>query len=149
MLPLPEKPCVLARWSAATVGPDIHVKVGRAVYSVPWRATRRPARWSPPVGTTRSTSWVSKARSPREYEPSACGDAGITACPRPGCNFHRLTGWRSDTPRARTSTSHLAALRPAHETRPTLRPTGVRGAGRQSHELKSVAPRVAGRQCLI
>ncbi|WP_261992346.1 Mu transposase domain-containing protein [Streptomyces sp. MS191] len=40
-LPLPDKPFVLAcwstRWSTATVGPDIHVKVGRTLYSVPWK----------------------------------------------------------------------------------------------------------------
>ncbi|MFJ4126319.1 IS1182 family transposase [[Kitasatospora] papulosa] len=29
-------------------------------------------------------------------------------------NFHRLNAWWTDTPRARTRTSHLAALRPAH-----------------------------------
>ena len=34
---LPAVPFVLARWSRAKVGPDIHVKVGRALYSVPWR----------------------------------------------------------------------------------------------------------------
>ncbi|MFJ9908262.1 Mu transposase domain-containing protein [Streptomyces sp. NPDC101152] len=28
---------MLARWSAATVGPDIHIKVGRTLYSVPWK----------------------------------------------------------------------------------------------------------------
>lgn len=35
--PLPRKGFVLASWSRATVGPDIHVKVGRTLYSVPWR----------------------------------------------------------------------------------------------------------------
>jgi transposase len=35
--PLPHKRFVLATWSRATVGPDIHVKVGRCLYSVPWR----------------------------------------------------------------------------------------------------------------
>jgi len=34
---LPTTPFVLATWSAAKVGPDIHVKVGLALYSVPWR----------------------------------------------------------------------------------------------------------------
>lgn len=28
---------MLARWSTATVGPDIHIKVGRTLYSVPWK----------------------------------------------------------------------------------------------------------------
>ncbi len=35
--PLPRAPFVLATWSSGKVGPDIHVKVGRALYSVPWR----------------------------------------------------------------------------------------------------------------
>ncbi len=35
--PPPTTPFVLATWSAAKVGPDIHVKVGPALYSVPWR----------------------------------------------------------------------------------------------------------------
>jgi transposase len=35
--PLPRQRFVLASWSRATVGPDIHVKVGRTLYSVPWR----------------------------------------------------------------------------------------------------------------
>jgi hypothetical protein len=34
---LPRKRFELATWSRATVGPDIHVKVGRCLYSVPWR----------------------------------------------------------------------------------------------------------------
>jgi transposase len=34
---LPKEPFTLAVWSRAKVGPDIHVKVGRALYSVPWR----------------------------------------------------------------------------------------------------------------
>jgi transposase len=33
---LPRAPFVLATWSTGKVGPDIHVKVGRALYSVPW-----------------------------------------------------------------------------------------------------------------
>ncbi|MFC1421557.1 IS21 family transposase [Streptacidiphilus cavernicola] len=41
LLPLPDKPFVLARWSQAQVGPDIHVKVGRTLYSVPWKLIGR------------------------------------------------------------------------------------------------------------
>jgi transposase len=37
LTPLPVKPFVLATWSTGKVGPDIHVKVGKALYSVPWR----------------------------------------------------------------------------------------------------------------
>lgn len=35
--PLPRQRFTLATWSRASVGPDIHVKVGRCLYSVPWR----------------------------------------------------------------------------------------------------------------
>jgi transposase len=35
--PLPRQPFVLASWSTPTVGPDIHVKVGKTLYSIPWR----------------------------------------------------------------------------------------------------------------
>lgn len=35
--PLPVKAFVLATWSTATVGPDIHAKVGKTIYSIPWR----------------------------------------------------------------------------------------------------------------
>ena len=37
LLALPRHPFELARWSRATVNPDIHIKVGKALYSVPWR----------------------------------------------------------------------------------------------------------------
>jgi transposase len=35
--PLPARPFVLATWSTAMVGPDIHAKVSKTIYSVPWR----------------------------------------------------------------------------------------------------------------
>jgi len=35
--PLPAAPFVLATWSSARVGPDIHAKVGGCLYSLPWR----------------------------------------------------------------------------------------------------------------
>lgn len=35
--PLPATPFELANWSTPKVGPDCHVKVGRTLYSVPWR----------------------------------------------------------------------------------------------------------------
>lgn len=37
LLVLPAKRFVLASWSTGKVGPDCHVKVGRALYSAPWR----------------------------------------------------------------------------------------------------------------
>jgi transposase len=37
LLPLPAAPFELARWSTPKVGPDIHIRVGKALYSVPWR----------------------------------------------------------------------------------------------------------------
>lgn len=36
---LPTTPFELCRWVGRTVPPDIHVKVGKALYSVPWRLT--------------------------------------------------------------------------------------------------------------
>jgi transposase len=35
--PLPVKAFVLATWSTALVGADIHAKVGKTIYSIPWR----------------------------------------------------------------------------------------------------------------
>lgn len=35
--PLPAEPFVLATWAKAKVGPDIHARVGKVLYSVPWR----------------------------------------------------------------------------------------------------------------
>jgi transposase len=37
LAPLPEDPFVLAEWSRCKVGPDIHVRVGKSLYSVPWK----------------------------------------------------------------------------------------------------------------
>jgi hypothetical protein len=37
LLAHPRHPFELARWSTAVVNPDIHIKVGKALYSVPWR----------------------------------------------------------------------------------------------------------------
>jgi transposase len=49
--PLPRKHFVLATWSTGIIGPDIHVKVGKSLYSVPWRhiGRRVDARESPTV----------------------------------------------------------------------------------------------------
>jgi hypothetical protein len=35
--PLPRTPFTLATWTRPRVGPDIHIKVGQSLYSVPWR----------------------------------------------------------------------------------------------------------------
>lgn len=37
LLALPRRPFELCRWTSFKVPPDIHVKVGKALYSVPWR----------------------------------------------------------------------------------------------------------------
>jgi transposase len=37
LLALPAQPFELVRWSTPKVGPDIHAKVGRTLYSIPWR----------------------------------------------------------------------------------------------------------------
>ena len=36
LLPLPRQAFELAKWTTPKVGPDIHIKVGKALYSVPW-----------------------------------------------------------------------------------------------------------------
>jgi transposase len=35
--PLPAKPFIPAVWTTCKVGPDIHAKVGKTLYSIPWR----------------------------------------------------------------------------------------------------------------
>ena len=49
--PLPTRAFVLATWSTAMVGPDIHAKVGKSIYSIPWRylGQRVDARSTPLV----------------------------------------------------------------------------------------------------
>lgn len=49
LLPLPAVPYELATWSRPKVGPDAHVKVGRCLYSVPYRhiGKRLDARATP------------------------------------------------------------------------------------------------------
>jgi hypothetical protein len=37
LVALPASPFELATWSTPKVGPDCHIRVGRALYSVPWR----------------------------------------------------------------------------------------------------------------
>ena len=51
LMPLPRKRFVLATWSTGTIGPDIHVRVGKSLYSVPWRhlGRRVDARETPTV----------------------------------------------------------------------------------------------------
>jgi hypothetical protein len=46
---LPARPFTLATWSRCKVGPDIHVKVGKTLYSVPWKliGTTLDARSTP------------------------------------------------------------------------------------------------------
>jgi hypothetical protein len=49
--PLPQRRFVLATWSTPMVGPDIHVRVGKTLYSVPWAhiGRRVDARATPTV----------------------------------------------------------------------------------------------------
>lgn len=37
LMPLPAAPFVLATWARAKVGPDIHARVEKVLYSIPWR----------------------------------------------------------------------------------------------------------------
>ena len=56
LAPLPVKRFVLATWSKGTVGPDIHVKAGHTLYSVPWRYIGRPGHTAPPRRWCRSST---------------------------------------------------------------------------------------------
>ena len=49
--PLPRKRFTIATWSTGIIGPDIHVRVGKSLYSVPWRhiGRRVDARETPTV----------------------------------------------------------------------------------------------------
>jgi hypothetical protein len=51
LTPLPRRRFVLAVWSRGTIGPDIHVRAGKSLYSVPWRhiGRRVDARETPTV----------------------------------------------------------------------------------------------------
>jgi len=51
LTPLPRNRFVLAVWSRGMIGPDIHVRVGKSLYSVPWRhmGRRVDARETPTV----------------------------------------------------------------------------------------------------
>jgi hypothetical protein len=37
LVPLPPAPFVLATWAKAKIGPDLHARVGKVLYSLPWR----------------------------------------------------------------------------------------------------------------
>jgi hypothetical protein len=42
LAPLPKSPFTLATWAKAKVGPDIHARVDKVLYSIPWRQTAGP-----------------------------------------------------------------------------------------------------------
>lgn len=41
--PLPAEPFVLATWARAKIGPDIHARAGKVLYSVPWKHVGKTA----------------------------------------------------------------------------------------------------------
>ena len=75
LIGLPREPFELAAWSTPKVGPDCHVRVGKALYSVPWRLIGRrvdaresartvqifvegePVKTWPKLATGRQTDW--------------------------------------------------------------------------------------------
>src|SRR6266545_6573971 len=90
--PLPTKAFALASWSKALVGPDIHAKVGKTIYSVPWRLIeqRLDARETATMvqffhnghlvathGASRRASRPTSATTRQRRSRSGCG-------PRPG-----------------------------------------------------------------
>ena len=59
--PLPRKVFVLACWSRPTVGPDIHIKVGKSLYSVPWRLIGQKVDARKTATTVQSSTRVSSS----------------------------------------------------------------------------------------
>lgn len=80
LLPLPKTPFVLARWSTATVGPDIHIKVGRTLYSVPWKLIGKKVDARSTQAFVRSSTRVTWSRP---MQPLSRGNALTTATTRP------------------------------------------------------------------
>ena len=92
--PLPRTVFVLASWSRATVGPDIHVKVGKSLYSVPWRLIgqqgRRPRHRHDGAGLLPTASWspptpALRAGQAHRLRALPAGEDRVPRCaPRPG-----------------------------------------------------------------
>jgi transposase len=71
LLALPRAPFELAKWWGRTVPPDIHVKVNKALYSVPWRF----------IGKTvdvRSRHALSRSTSRAPLSPPMCASSGAS-----------------------------------------------------------------------
>lgn len=80
LLPLPTDPFELARWSAAKVGADCHVRVGGALYSLPWkligqvvdaRSTARTVELFSGGSLVRTWARIERGRqtNPEDYPP--------------------------------------------------------------------------------
>jgi hypothetical protein len=61
--PLPRTAFEMTTWSTCTVGPDIHVKVGKALYSVPWRLIVQKLDARAAGNTVRLTLEIASGRS--------------------------------------------------------------------------------------
>ena len=92
LIALPPRAFELTTWSIGTVGVDAHLKVSRALYSVPWRLigarlhARPPAMWCrsspgpmwwPPTCAARAGAPPTSPTTRRKRSPSLCA-------PRPG-----------------------------------------------------------------
>jgi len=79
---------VLATWSTAKVGPDIHAKVGKTLYSVPWRliGQRLDAR--------ETHNYKDKATLERDLPYTRGGRAGVSVFLREGDRvFHTYSAY--------------------------------------------------------
>ncbi len=75
--PLPAEPFVLATWATAKIGPDIHARVEKVLYSVPWRTSARPPTCGSPRRWCSSSSagnWSRRTRARTRGKQTDFGD---------------------------------------------------------------------------
>ncbi len=134
LMPLPRKSFVLVTWSTGTIGPDIHVRVGKSLYSVPWAASRPPGGPAPTPRCCRRCSRRAPGRSalcPTDWHSRVFHGSrvlvGLAALTGPGLAASAgdpavgVVNWTDAKPRARrrswrglrrTTTGGLAAAGP-------------------------------------
>ncbi|MFE4924734.1 IS21 family transposase [Streptomyces sp. NPDC056661] len=117
LLPLPPTPFVLARWSTAQVGPDIHIKVGRILYSVPWKLIGRRV---PPQAAAAD---VSEPRAGARTAPRSLGrQAAAFRTAETQQEAARCSPWICTRSSATTGTSNWPCVRPCSRQRAAARP---------------------------
>lgn len=92
LIALPPRAFELTSWSIGTVGVDTHLKVGKALYSVPWRLIGNACTRAPPVMWCRSSPatmwWPPMCADPAGAPPTSPTThrrrSPSTCAPRPG-----------------------------------------------------------------